>query len=209
MQVIIAPEKITKTKKPVIFLAGSIEMGKAEDWQTKVANQLKKYSGTLLNPRREHWGEHWKQSVTNKKFKEQLEWELKGLSQSDCVVLYFSPKAKSPISLLELGLFARSHKIICCCPQKFWRYGNVEFICQKFKIPLVSNLEELIIKLEKSKIINDLLPALKKAIINDGLFSYGVSCYRSSKPERTNLRHILLALPCDVFFYLIFIKSNG
>lgn len=153
MKTIIAPQAMVQAKKPVIFLAGSIEMGKAEDWQTEIAQRLEKYSGTLLNPRREHWGYDWKQSVKNKKFKEQLDWEFNGLAKSDYIVMYFAPGSKSPISLLELGLFSRSHKIICCCPKKFWRRGNVEFICEKFKIPLVDTLDELLLKLKKVGIL--------------------------------------------------------
>jgi len=153
MEINVAPQKITKEKRPIIFLAGSIEMGQADDWQAKIAKRLAKYQGTLLNPRREHWNYNWKQNIKNKKFKEQLEWEFKGLDQSDYIVLYFAPGSKSPISLLELGLFSRHHKIICCCPKKFWRRGNVEFICQKFKVPLVDNLTELIAKLQKLKIL--------------------------------------------------------
>ena len=149
MRTIKAPEKIAKIQKPVIFLAGSIEMGKAEDWQTKISDQLKEYSGTLLNPRREHWDADWKQTIKNKKFKEQVEWEFSGLDKSDYIVMYFSPETKSPISLLELGLFSRSHKIICCCPKTFWRRGNVEFICKKFRIPLIDSFPKLIDKIKK------------------------------------------------------------
>ncbi|MEI7451630.1 MAG: nucleoside 2-deoxyribosyltransferase domain-containing protein [Candidatus Falkowbacteria bacterium] len=149
MQIITAPHKIIGNKKPIIFLAGSIEMGKAEDWQVEIAEKLSEYKGTLLNPRREHWGYDWKQTIANKKFKEQVEWEFTGLSKSDAIVMYFAPNSKSPISLLELGLFSHSHKIICCCPKKFWRRGNVEFICQKFKIPLVDSLNELVVRLKK------------------------------------------------------------
>jgi len=153
MKLIIAPDKVIKTQKPVIFLAGSIEMGKAEDWQTKIAKDLAPYQGTLLNPRRDHWDSSWKQTIVNKKFKQQVEWEFSGLEKSDYIIMYFSPNSKSPISLLELGLFSRSHKIICCCPKKFWRRGNVEFICEKFKINLVNSLDEVIEILKKEKLL--------------------------------------------------------
>ncbi len=149
MKIITAPHPLIKTAKPVIFLAGSIEMGQAIDWQNKIALELDQYPGTLLNPRRAHWDYNWKQSIDNPKFREQLEWEFNGLKQSDYIVMYFAPSTKSPISLLELGLFAQNHKMICCCPRKFWRRGNVEFICQKFRIPLVENLTELIVKLKR------------------------------------------------------------
>ena len=38
-----------------IFLAGSIEMGKAVEWQDKVSESLEEYSGNILNPRRVEW----------------------------------------------------------------------------------------------------------------------------------------------------------
>ena len=156
MKVITAPDKIIKSKNPVIFLAGSIEMGKAEDWQTKIAKHLEPYKGVILNPRREHWDSSWKQTITNKKFRTQVEWEFSGLDKSDYIIMYFAPESKSPISLLELGLFSKSHKIICCCPKKFWRRGNVEFICNKFKLPLLNNLEEVTDVLKKEGILNTL-----------------------------------------------------
>ena len=153
MKIITAPNKIIKSQKPIFFLAGSIEMGKAEDWQTKIEKSLSTYKGTILNPRRDHWDAYWKQTITNKKFKEQVEWEFAGLENSDYIIMYFAPNSKSPISLLELGLFSRSHKIICCCSKKFWRHGNVEFICKKFKIPLFNNLKEVTEKLKEEKIL--------------------------------------------------------
>ena len=38
-----------------IFLAGSIEMGKAINWQVDISTRLSPYAVTLLNPRRGHW----------------------------------------------------------------------------------------------------------------------------------------------------------
>lgn len=155
MKLITAPEKIIKIVSPLIFLAGSIDLGRAETWQDKVADFLKKYQGTLLNPRRENWGQNQCPDLTDQKFKNQVEWEFKGLNKSDYIIMYFAPASQSPISLLELGLFAQSHKIICCCPPGFWRRGNVEFICRKFKIPLTENFEELIAKLKKLHILKE------------------------------------------------------
>ena len=42
-----------------LFLAGSIEMGKAETWQTKVEEELITTSWTILNPRRDTWDHCW------------------------------------------------------------------------------------------------------------------------------------------------------
>jgi len=144
MTLITAPQKFSKLKHPAVFLAGSIEMGRAVNWQDEVVKKLSDCSVTLLNPRRDHWDSGWKESIANKKFKEQVSWEMNALEKSDYIMMYFDPLSKSPISLLELGLFSRSHKIFVCCPKKFWRRGNVEFVCERFNIPLTDNLEDLV-----------------------------------------------------------------
>jgi hypothetical protein len=46
--------------------------------------------------------------------------------------------------LLELGLFARSGKVVACCPEGFWRRGNVEVVCRRYGVPVVSDLAELV-----------------------------------------------------------------
>jgi len=48
------PEKLPTNIKG-IFLAGSIEMGKAEDWQKKVESLLKNENIVIFNPRRDDW----------------------------------------------------------------------------------------------------------------------------------------------------------
>lgn len=133
-----------------IFLAGSIEMGKAEDWQTYIGNNLAHLDIVILNPRREHWDSSWEQSIDNPMFKEQVDWELDALERADIIFFYFAPNTKSPISLLELGLFANSQKAIVCCPDGFWRKGNVDIVCQRHDIRQVDNIEEGI-KLIKEK----------------------------------------------------------
>lgn len=132
-----------------IFLAGSIEMGKAEDWQTRITNTLKeivpnKLNVTIFNPRRDDWDSSWEQSINNHQFYEQVTWELTALDKADVIIMYFAPGTKSPISLLELGLYAYSKKMLVCCPQGFWRKGNVDIVCEKYGIPLFEDLTDLI-----------------------------------------------------------------
>ncbi len=57
--------------------------------------------------------------------------------------MYLAPGMQSPISLMELGLHAQSGKLIVCCPDGFWRKGNVQIVCAKWGIPLVESMEEL------------------------------------------------------------------
>jgi hypothetical protein len=148
MKVIKPPFPLVKTGINVtsIFLAGSIEMGSSEDWQTVIEDRLKSVSDdfVIINPRRDSWDSSWTQSFSNPQFYQQVNWELNGLEKADIIVMYFSPETKSPISLLELGLYADSGKMIVCCPNGFWRKGNVEIVCEKYGIPLFDNFEDLL-----------------------------------------------------------------
>jgi hypothetical protein len=147
-KVFIAPEPYDiPVKNPVIFLAGSIDMDKAVDWQTEVTNWLSPYNCTILNPRRKKFDVDYVQSITNPVFKEQVTWELRGLSDADIIAMYLAPNTKSPISLLELGLNAKSDKLIICCPEGFWRKGNVEIIAEKYRIPLYDDYNKWIERL--------------------------------------------------------------
>ena len=51
--------------------------------------------------------------------------------------MYFAPKSRAPIRLLELGLFARSGRLIVCCGDGFWRRGNVEVVCARNGVPML------------------------------------------------------------------------
>jgi len=127
-----------------VFLAGSIEMGKAEEWQAAVEAGLADLDLTILNPRRDDWDSSWTQSIDEPRFREQVEWELAGMQQATCVAMYFAPSTKAPITLLELGLCARSGKLVVCCPEGYWRRGNVQVVCAKYQIPILESLTELI-----------------------------------------------------------------
>jgi hypothetical protein len=127
-----------------VFLAGSIEMGRAENWQDTVTHALADLPVVILNPRRDQWDSSWEQSIANRLFREQVEWELEGLERASVVAMYFAPDTQSPITLLELGLLARSKRLVVCCPAGFWRKGNVEVVCARYGAPLVTELPELI-----------------------------------------------------------------
>jgi hypothetical protein len=142
-------ELITKNGYISVFLGGSIEMGKAEDWQKLLIKALSDKQIIFLNPRRNDWDSTWEQTITNPEFKLQVTWELTALEFSDIIVMYFDPNTKSPISLLELGLHAKSKKLIVFCPEGFWRKGNVDIVCEKYGITQVDSVDELIKILEK------------------------------------------------------------
>ena len=44
--------------------------------------------------------------------------------------------SKSPISLMEIGLFAKEGKLMVFCPKTFYRYDNVRVVCNRYNVPL-------------------------------------------------------------------------
>jgi len=143
MQIIKPPNDFTQASGYKIFLAGSIEMGKAIDWQKDIEDYLSKTDVCILNPRRDNWDSSWKQEISNPQFVGQVEWELDGQDKADLIVMYFDPATKSPITLLELGLFKDSKRLMVCCPVGFWRKGNVDIVCRRYGIKQVDTLNEL------------------------------------------------------------------
>lgn len=151
MKIVKPPIRESNLKPPFIFLAGSIEMGAAEDWQNIISNDLSTFEGTIFNPRRDEWDSSWEQSIKNDKFKEQVTWELDSLDASDIIVFYFAPKTKSPISLLELGKYIdKGKKLFVICPEGFWRKGNIEILCDRYNVKLYLSIDEAILDIKSS-----------------------------------------------------------
>ncbi|MEM8860633.1 MAG: nucleoside 2-deoxyribosyltransferase domain-containing protein [Chloroflexota bacterium] len=128
--------------KKSVFLAGTIDNGNSADWQSEVEQLLADEEIIILNPRHDDWDTSWEQTISNPKFKEQVEWELGGLDRADTIFMYFAAGSKSPITLLELGLHAASGKVIIVCPDGFWRRGNLEVLAARYQIPLFQTIEE-------------------------------------------------------------------
>ncbi len=136
-----APSRAPRQHKISLFLAGSIEMGTAEEWQRRVVEKLDRLNIDIFNPRRLDWDHSIIQSIKNPYFYEQVMWEMDKLEEADIILYYFDPKAKSPITLMELGLHAQDSQVVVVCPDGFWRKGNVEVVCHRNMIPLFNNLD--------------------------------------------------------------------
>jgi hypothetical protein len=128
----------------VVFLAGSIDMGTAPDWQRELATALADRDIVILDPRRDEWDASWRQSIDEPKFRGQVEWELDGLDRADVIAMWFAPATKAPITLLELGLHARGGKLVVGCPDGFWRKGNIEIVCARHGIPLAGEWAQFV-----------------------------------------------------------------
>jgi len=139
-----APEEILlQIDLKTVFLAGSIEMDKAVNWQKK-CEELLQDQFVIFNPRREEWDSSWSQTIENDNFREQVNWELAALEKADVIIMYFAENTMSPISLLEFGLYAQSNKMKVVVDENFWRKGNIDIVCERYSIEQFKTLEELI-----------------------------------------------------------------
>ena len=150
MKIIYAPDLVPAYLDPnrILFLAGSIEMGAARNWQENIICDLHMERDlTILNPRRLNWNKDWTQSIDNPEFNQQVNWELDGIKRAGRVVFYFDVNTTSPITLMELGYAAGLRKqSIIYCPKGFWRRGNVEVMVDRNRdvFKMVESYEELV-----------------------------------------------------------------
>lgn len=153
-----APEKISVYSKFRLFLAGTIDMGVSENWQAKVEEELKDFANETLiitNPRRDNWDPTWEQDPSEgTPFYEQVQWELDNLHNSDYIFFNFADNSKSPITLLELGLFMNDDHLVnkyVIVNKNFYRYGNVVLALKKFgcNFQIFENLDQALTKFKE------------------------------------------------------------
>ena len=65
MNEIKSPQNITLRdhSKKTVFLAGSIEMGNADNWQEKATKTFIDKGWIVFNPRRDDWDSSWEQKI--------------------------------------------------------------------------------------------------------------------------------------------------
>ena len=124
-----------------VFLAGTIDNGNSEDWQQTIAEKLagRDRHYILYNPRQDEWNPEREGEMEY-----QVNWELEHMEKADYILMVFLPGSQSPITLLELGLHARSSKLLVVCTPGFYRYDNVRITCERYNVPVFESLEEAI-----------------------------------------------------------------
>lgn len=119
-------------------------MGKAVQWQRLLATYLSDLPITVTNPRRGHWNPDVAPEAKDAAFKAQVDWELGALEQASVICFFFDTTTKSPVTMLELGLWAHSKKVVVCCGKDFWRAGNVQIVCERYGIPFTDRFEKMV-----------------------------------------------------------------
>lgn len=114
--------------RPSVFLAGSIDLGKARDWHAEVVSELTDVDCTVFSPRTDDV-KFWRDvdlTVASPQLYQQVLWEQTYLEQCTVVYFYFQEGMLSPVSMLEFGqmLMLPKQKIACIDP-KFYRRGNL------------------------------------------------------------------------------------
>jgi hypothetical protein len=129
-----------------VFLAGTIEMGNSIDWQAHAIEVLSDAVSVIYNPRRADWDSSWTQEIDSPEFNIQVNWELEHIENADIVIMYFDPTSKSPITLLELGLVAARNpvRLHVCCPEGFYRKGNVDIVCNRYGVRTYETLDVML-----------------------------------------------------------------
>ena len=155
--IIITPEETisklpNKSNSKSVFLVCTIDNGDSLNWQDKTIIELINLGINdieIYNPRREHWNPN----PSKEEMEYQIKWEQDHLDKANFIAMVLLDDSKSPISLLELGLYAKSNKLIVFCTPNFYRWDNVRLTCEKYNIELVQDTTPLVIA---NKIISKL-----------------------------------------------------
>jgi nucleoside 2-deoxyribosyltransferase len=131
-----------------VFLAGSIDNGKASPWADQVAEKLSDLRVAAYNPRRDNWLPDLEPRMHEPVFAQQVNWELNSIDEADIIFFYFERDSVSPITLQELGYsIGRDEHVVVCCPDGFWRKGNVEVMCSRNGIHVYNTLDAALLDL--------------------------------------------------------------
>ena len=135
MNLEIKKRKLDNTKQKFIFLAGSIDNSK-NNWRNYQMKKFKYYS--YFDPTNYNFS-----SLNNQEMINHINWEFTAMEKADIILLNLLPNSLSPISLVELGLYVSSKKIIIVCPKEFYKSTYVYALCKKYNSIIFEKLEEV------------------------------------------------------------------
>ncbi|TYA78616.1 nucleoside 2-deoxyribosyltransferase domain-containing protein [Seonamhaeicola marinus] len=127
--------KAKETHKDYVFLAGSIDLNLDGNWREQVINLI----GDKVHFIDPTISGH--DAMNDLQMESHINWELDMLDLADKVFLNFLEESKSPISLVELGMYTRTSKLIVVCPNAFYKSRYIKTLCKKYKIPLFTTLD--------------------------------------------------------------------
>ncbi|KAI5460448.1 hypothetical protein BGZ63DRAFT_387257 [Mariannaea sp. PMI_226] len=141
-KIVRAPQPPGQFKWPSIFLAGTISAPGEPDWREDVSKALAYQPLVIFNPKRDDWDSTWKESLSDSRWAEQIQWELDMQDQATIVAVFFDATTDAPTSLSEMGLAARAGKLIACALDGYSKRGYVEAVCRQYKATFVTTEED-------------------------------------------------------------------
>lgn len=130
----------TNLPGPKVFLAGSIEMGRAELWQPRVSRTFLEAGVSVFDPRRDDWDASWTQDpAPGTPFETQVSWELDHIEMADLTFFRFCEGTASIVSMLETGLVLASGKpVVIQADPGYMRRGNLVITARRFGVEVFS-----------------------------------------------------------------------
>lgn len=130
---------------PSIFLGGSIEMGRAELWQPRVAPLFLDAGISVLDPRRDDWDPNLTQDpAVGSVFERQVSWELENIIDRVDLVFFriCGGETTAIISMLEMGITLEMRKpIVIQADPDYMRYGNIVITARKYNVPVFNDVD--------------------------------------------------------------------
>ena len=127
---------IIEKENKSIFLAGSIDCNMPSNWRRRAIAKLSHYD-YLFDPTNTNHD-----NLDDQEMKEHIGWELNALLIANKILLNFMANTLSPISLVELGLYVTTNKLIVVCPKEFYKSRYVYTLCKKYNTPFFYKIEE-------------------------------------------------------------------
>lgn len=140
-----SPEHAPSTlSAPSVFMAGSIDMGKAELWQPRMTARFLAEGVNVFDPRRVDWDSSWPQDPTpGTPFHQQVSWELDHIHAADLVYFRFCQTGPAIVSMLELGmLLGAGKKLAIQADEGYMRRGNIVITAQRLGVPVFAHEDE-------------------------------------------------------------------
>ena len=135
-----------------IYLAGcmSLSEGDAFDWQSKFSSgvatlssidspqallQFKGKRFIICNPR--SMRANPERTLQNPEFVTAQNWKMDAIEYCDGIFCNFLKKSVDVMPMMEFGYILRTGKAVVRAPQAYVNYPIVQYMCQRFKIPLL------------------------------------------------------------------------
>lgn len=128
----ILPEKEKNSR--YFFLAGSMDLQLEKPWRQSLIKELPE-SIHVFDPTCMNHG-----SLNEEEMRKHIQWELDAMELADRILLNFLPNASSPISMVEMGLYTMTDKLIVVCPKEFHSYRYIKQLCKNYTTPFFEDL---------------------------------------------------------------------